>query len=411
MQVIRDLKRNSCVFISGAAGTGNSLFLKMFERYYRIHGYHVFKLAPTGVAAFNIGGQTLHRFFGMTNEEEIVNTNRLREHTEVYKRCILLIDEYSMISKTALDKISSALLKTTRRNTAMGGMRTIFFGDFAQLAPVLKHMSEEKARKESLWHSSIYNLCHRYTLSDPIRQRDSSFLEILEFVMTGNYNKKVADFIISRVVHKRDLPINCLRLYTERKFAENANQDLNAFPGEIQGVESWDFFTGSEHSAMAALKETRLPRTLKIKIGMPIMLLQNLNIQAGCVNGTIATIFAINDNNIGIEKLIDHEIHRYWIHRVSRTVPKTNLTRRQFPVLPAFACTIHKAQSATIDSVTIHLENMPDHGQLYVAMLCVRRTEDLFSFGIDLLVKVKRKFRVDWDALEIVHENKKRAKM
>jgi ATP-dependent exoDNAse (exonuclease V) alpha subunit len=109
------------------------------------------------------------------------------------------------------------------------------------------------------------------------------------------------------------------------------------------------------------------------------MLLQNINVHAGWVNGTIATIFTINDNNIGIKKEVDGELQRYWVQRVSRTVPRTNYTRNQFPLFPASARTIHKAQSATIDCVAIHLEKMLDHGQLYVAMSRVRRKKEIQS--------------------------------
>jgi ABC-type phosphate/phosphonate transport system ATPase subunit len=87
-QVIRDLQLESTVFVSGAAGTGKSFFLKMLERYYRIHGYHVCKMAPTGVAAHNINGQTMHRFFGMTNSENIIDMGRLRTHVELYKKTV-----------------------------------------------------------------------------------------------------------------------------------------------------------------------------------------------------------------------------------------------------------------------------------------------------------------------------------
>ncbi|KAI9325540.1 hypothetical protein BD770DRAFT_432864 [Pilaira anomala] len=106
---------------------------------------YVFKLAPTGVSAHNIGGQTLHRFFGLTLQQ---------------------------------------------------------------------------AKQESLWKSAIYNHSNRYNLVDPIGQRDPIFLEILEFVRVSKFNTRVANFIISRTVSKNELPLNCLRLYTERKYAE-----------------------------------------------------------------------------------------------------------------------------------------------------------------------------------------------
>jgi hypothetical protein len=94
-------------------------------------------------------------------------------------------------------------------------------------------------------------------LVDYIRQRDESFLEILEMFRTGCYNKRVAAFIISRTVLKSDLPINCLRLYTESNFAERANEkDLLAFPGEEIVIDSYDYYNCSEQTAWAALRET-----------------------------------------------------------------------------------------------------------------------------------------------------------
>lgn len=117
------------------------------------------------------------------------------------------------------------------------------------------------------------------------------------------------------------------------------------------------------------------------------------------------------NSNVGLRKNIAGNIIERWIPRITRTVPRTSYSRKQFPIIPAFASTIHKAQSATIDCVAIHLDNMKDHGQLYVAMSRIRFKENLYFFGIDLPVKTKKRFRVDWDANEIVHTNLKRGKM
>lgn len=231
-------------------------------------------------------------------------------------------------------------------------------------------------------------------------------------VITGDFNARVAAFIISRTKHKDDLPLNYLRLYTEREFSERANErDLLAFPGEEIVAESWDYYNCSEQFAWAALRETRLIRKLKLKIGIPVMLLQNIDVDAGWVNGTIATVFYVDDLNVGLRKNIAGNIIERWIPRITRTVPRTSYSRKQLPIIPAFAATIHKARSATIDCVAIHLDNMKDHGQLYVAMSRVRFKENLYFFGVDLPVKTKKRFRVDWDANGIVHTNIKRGKM
>jgi hypothetical protein len=119
----------------------------------------------------------------------------------------------------------------------MGGVRIVFFSDLAQFPPVLKNFSLKRARSESMWLSPIYKYSNKYTLVDYIRQRDGSFLEVLELVRTGRYyNIRVPAFIISRTVRKYDLPLKCLRLYSERELADRNNKtDLLVFPGEEIG--------------------------------------------------------------------------------------------------------------------------------------------------------------------------------
>jgi ATP-dependent exoDNAse (exonuclease V) alpha subunit len=121
--------------------------------------------------------------------------------------------------------------------------------------------------------------------------------------------------------------------------------------------------------------------------------------------------FFVDEHNIGLRKVVNRTNIERWIQRISRTVPRTSYSRKQFPIIPAFAATIHKAQSATIDCVAIHLDNMKDHGKLYVAISRVRHKENLFFFGVDLPVNIRKRFRVDWDANEIVLHNLKRGKM
>ncbi|CEP15476.1 hypothetical protein, partial, partial [Parasitella parasitica] len=136
---------------------------------------------------------------------------------------------------------------------------------------------------------------------------------------------------------------------------------------------------------------------------MPVMLIQNLNVSLGWVNGTIATIFEIDEDNIGLKKYddnndTDENEQLYWIQRISRQVAGTSYARTQFPILPAFASTIHKAQSATIDCVGIFLDNMLTHGQLYVAMSRVKKASDLHFFGAPLPLQITRKYGVNVDA-------------
>lgn len=310
---------------------------------------------------------------------------------------LLLIDEYSMLSAKLLESINEASMKTTQRATNMGGIKTIFFGDVAQLLPIQKN-------EGLIWESEIYTSSNRYNLLDPVRQKEASFVEILEKVRNYVFDQSVIEFINSRTVHKNELPLFCLRLYTTRERVRIANEkDFKDFPGEGQNIDAFDSYVGNKESAKRALRETKLQEYLFLKENMPVMLIHNLNVALGWVNGTIAAVEYIEEENICLRKrLPEGGDSMYWIQRVSRQVPNTSYTRTQFPIVPAFASTIHKSQSATIDCVGIHLDNMLSHGQLYVAMSRVRKAEDLFFFGADMPLNIKRKFGADNDAVEII---------
>lgn len=346
------------------------------------------------MAAYNILGQTLHRFFGMGNQPAVPNYNTLNQYVKLYPKLILLIDEYSMISAKLLHIINDALIKTTQRATLMGGVKTIFFGDIAQLLPV------KKDEEGSIWQSGIHDSVNRYNLNTHIRQQDEEFVDILNKIRVYNFDQSVIEFINKRTVSKSELPPCCLRLYTTRERVKIANEtDYAEFPGNAQEIKAYDHYVGTKGTALYALKETRLLEVLQLKENMPVMLIQNLNVNLGWVNGTLATIEDIEEENICLKRTIRDEYDNpkeviYWVQRITRQVPGTSYTRSQFPIVPAFASTIHKSQSATIDSVGIHLDNMLTHGQMYVAMSRVRKTEDLFFFDAKTPLSIKRMYKL-----------------
>ena len=117
----------------------------------------------------------------------------------------------------------------------------------------------------------------------------------------------------------------------------------------------------------------------------------------------------IAEENICLKKSLPNEDDAiYWIQRISRQVPGTSRTRTQFSIVSAFTTTTtHKAQSATIDYVGKNLDNMLSHGQLYVAMPRAGKTEDLYLFGTEIPLNIKRKFGADVDAVEIVRSKRR----
>lgn len=332
----------------------------------------------------------------MANHSQEPNYLKLDEIVKLYPKVMLLVDEYSMISNSLLDAMNDALIRTTQRATAMGGIKTIFFGDVAQLLPV-------KIKEGLVWESQLYNYSSKFSLHTPIRQVDQRLIDVLNNVRVSNFDETVIRFINERTVHKNDVPSNCLRLYTVRTNVDRANsKEFKNMAGESVTVYAFDIYSGgNRRSAHRALKETRLIRKLDLKINMPVMLIQNLQVSRGWVNGTLAKISIIQDENILLEKQ-GSEDNTLWIQKITRSIPGTSYVRTQFPIVPAFATTIHKAQSITIDSVAIHLDNMLSHGQLYVAMSRVRTTQDLYFFGSETPLRIKRKFGVNLDALDII---------
>ena len=238
-------------------------------------------MAPTGVAAFNVSGITIHRFFGMGPSSQEPNYVKLDEMIKLYPKVMLLVDEFSMISNQLLNIMNDALIRTTQRAAAMGGIKTVFFGDVAQLLPVC-------INEGLIWESAVYNYSTKFTLYTPIRQVDQVLINVLNKVRVCNYDEEVIKFINSRTVLKSDLPANCLRLYTTRKNVDRANiKEFCDLAGESMSIPSIDTFNGGNRkSAARALKETRLLEELQLKIDMPVMLLQNLRVSQGWVNGT-----------------------------------------------------------------------------------------------------------------------------
>ena len=136
---------------------------------------------------------------------------------------------------------------------------------------------------------------------------------------------------------------------------------------------------------------------------MPVMLIQILQVSRGWVNGTLARVSEVDEENILLVKQeAEGTQESLWIQRISRSIPGTSYVRIQFPIVPAFATTIHKAQSITIESVAIHLDHMPSHGQMYVAMSRVRKADDLYFFGTDMPVRIKKKFDINLDAIDMI---------
>jgi len=367
-----------CLFITGKAGTGKSTLLKYFKAN---TGKNIIVLAPTGVAAVNVGGQTIHSFFRLPPkiiQKEAIK--RLRDRGLFENLDMIIIDEVSMVRSDLMDGIDYALrLNRGRIKKPFGGVQMVFFGDLFQLSPVVENEAreflEERYLSPYFFSAKVFDDCHLRTieLSTIYRQKDSSFMELLNRVRNKEHteqdlktlNKKVQKDV---TVYRKD---STVILTTTNNLANAINQDrLSKLPGKEIAYKA---------NATGKFEEPTYPTaaSLKLKKGAQVILIKN-DPDKRWVNGTLAKVVALSQDSIVVD--IDGATHDVPVARWEKIEYSYNEEQdriedevvgefAQYPLKLAWAITIHKSQGQTFDKVVIDLGHGAfTHGQLYVAL-------------------------------------------
>ncbi len=370
------------IFITGKAGTGKSTFLQLFRQTSK---KNIAVLAPTGIAALNVQGQTIHSFFGfpgrLITPAEIRKSNR----SALFKKLdTLIIDEISMVRADMLDGIDKSLRIHRGNDLAFGGVQVLFFGDLFQLPPVVATEEERWYFKNHypspfFFDSNVmkYHPGFEYKeLTKVYRQEERNFISILDNIRTNSYDWDDLEQLNERV-----------------KMPEDKSQII-VLAGRNQAVEKinnieMERLVGEERSYTGTISgnfdEKRLPTDfqLKLKIGAKVMFVKN-DPNKFYVNGTLGIITALNKDNIKV-KILDNqsneaevevtpitwEMYKYKINTDDSNKVGHEITGSftQYPLRLAWALTIHKSQGKTFDMVGIdNRQNMFEHGQLYVAL-------------------------------------------
>lgn len=376
---------NENLFISGRAGTGKSTMID----YFRLHTKkNCVVLAPTGVAALNVKGQTIHSFFGFkpgvmpTDIKEVKN----KQKALMYKKIdIIVIDEISMARADLVDCMDVFLrMHSCEPFLPFGGVQMILIGDLYQLPPVIsneeKKMFYDRYDSPYFFDSKVFkNFNFKYIeLKTIYRQNEEDFIQLLELVRAGNIEKDVVEKINKNVDNdiNRYLDNNYIYLTTTNYVAEKINKDrldliLNE-QKEFLGSVSGDF------------PLDRLPTqfTLDLKEGAQVMLLAN-DLQGKYANGDIGKIKEIINDEMetkilvefpgkGIKQIIPYkwEILKYIFNKKDNKI-ETKITGSflQYPLKLAWAVTIHKSQGKTFDRVVVDFSGGTfASGQAYVAL-------------------------------------------
>lgn len=388
---------NQSFFLTGKAGTGKSTFLK-----YVVESIakNFVVVAPTGIAAINANGETIHSFFRFPLRPLLPEDKEIKiffENSE--KRKIisamdtLIIDEVSMVRADLIDGIDFSLRKNGGNpNLPFGGKQVIFVGDIFQLEPVaLKNTGEWKIINEIygstyFYKAKVFQRLNLFTveLKKVYRQTDPSFISLLDKIRVKEISQPDIDKINSRVVTDDFLKNKefAITLTSTNALAENVNiirlseikSDLFKYQAEVSGE----------------FEESKFPADpeLKLKAGAQVIFIKN-DSEKRWVNGTIGQVIELNENEIKV-KLKDGSIHsvekriwentKYHFNKVNKIIEHETIgTFQQYPLKLAWAITIHKSQGLTFDTVVIDFGNGTfASGQAYVALSRVRKFDGLF---------------------------------
>jgi ATP-dependent exoDNAse (exonuclease V) alpha subunit len=389
LDAIEKERRN--LFITGRAGTGKSTLLQLFRSTTR---RKTVVLAPTGIAALNVGGQTIHSFFGFPPRFLQRSEINKRRDRRIYNNLeILIIDEISMVRADMLDNIDYFLRLNRENPKPFGGVQVVFFGDLFQLPPVLNNQSGELQLFHSFYQCPYFFAARvledfeldRIELQKVYRQENRHFLKLLEGVRLNRI--ELDELMELNARYDRDfVPQDFYITLTARNDRANAiNQhELDRIPLPAQTYIAT--VTGEFNPQLFPTEQA-----LRLKLNAQVMFVKN-DPKRQFVNGTIGKVVKLerdtitvmieeNDTRRYVEvEPLDWEILRYEPSPTDPTDIQSRVigTFRQFPLRLAWAVTIHKAQGKTFDKVIIDLGSGAfEHGQTYVALSRCRTLEGI----------------------------------
>lgn len=368
------------LFVTGKAGTGKSTLLLHFVTTTKKRAV---VLAPTGVAALNAGGQTIHSFFGFKPGVTPSSIKRLKTKELYSKLDMIVIDEVSMVRADLMDSVETFMrFNGPKPGMAFGGVRMIFFGDMMQLPPVVR--SDEQEIFTSLYKSPYFFDAGCFSESKPetielekvYRQKEGKFLTILNAIRNNAISPDQLAQLNQRMKTEHVPADGEVVLCTVNKTADTIN---SAKLEELSG-DSLDFH--ADVSGNFDLKNTPTDVDLVLKKGAQVMFVAN-DVQGRWVNGTLGKIIGVNTSglrpkiSVSLEtgEVVDvgrttWEMIKYdWNKKNNKIETETVGSFIQIPLQLAWAVTIHKAQGKTFEKVTIELGKRTfAHGQLYVAL-------------------------------------------
>ena len=382
---------NTSLFITGKAGTGKTTFIKGIQE---IVDKNFIVLAPTGIAAMNVGGQTIHSFFGLPFEAIGPDTELevSREKRDVLKHTdTIIIDEASMVRCDWVDGIDRFLRSLMKTHLPFGGKQMLFVGDLFQLPPVVVYGSATADMLQDMYGNGTpyfykANVMKRMNLpkiefQKVYRQKDLRFLEILDRMRLGENTNEDLDILNGHVSSNDKVGDFAVILTAYVKMADGINEK------KLDDIDSEEFCYQGDIEGDFRIQDTPVPMELRLKVGAQVIFCRN-DFGHGLVNGTIAKVVALSDDQIKVvlengkeikvEKMVWEKRESVYNKETKKVETEIIGSFTQYPLKLAWAITIHKSQGMTFDRMHFDLTRGTfAPGQAYVAISRMRSLDGL----------------------------------
>jgi ATP-dependent DNA helicase PIF1 len=393
-KAIELFKKGNNILVLGAGGTGKSEIIREIQYYIESNepGKNVAITGTTGIASYNINGITLASFMGIgTGEDQHdVMAKRIMKKRDTRERIqkldVLIVDEISMASAELFEKINEVCQAVRKNKRFFGGIQLVLAGDFLQLLPVFKETSKDtRLLIESEIFNKHFTKKNIINLQKNFRQENAEYSKLLLRLRKGEHTEKDLKKIKSRLTKETK---DIVYLVTSNKKAKEINmkqmEQLTSNETHIYMLKEETKHNVELFNEIKRQFEQRGIDTVTLKENARVMLIKNLSVEEGLVNGMGGTIIGFeNGENFPIVKFDNNKIQVIkpviWEYNSQETTIRVS----QIPLMLSWAITIHKAQSITLDSAVMDLEDCFCEHQIYVALSRVRKLENIYIKSFD----------------------------